>query len=49
MKSIKSKKKWVEDFNEATTLAEDLGVLLEFHEMGEGDETEIIKKVMSLV
>jgi peptide chain release factor 2 len=47
MKSIKSKKKWVEDFNEATTLAEDLGVLLEFHEMGEGDETEIQNKFIT--
>lgn len=44
MKGLKSKKKWVEDFNEATTLVEDLGVLLEFLEMGEADENEVQKK-----
>lgn len=45
MKSLKSKKKWVEDFNEAHTLIEDLGVLLEFLEMGEADEAEVDKKL----
>ena len=45
MKTLKSKKKWVEDFNEANTLIEDLGVLLEFLEMGEADESEVDKKL----
>lgn len=35
MQSIKSKKKWVEDFNTAKTLVGDLGVLIEFHQAGE--------------
>ncbi len=44
MKSIKSKKKWVQDFNAAQTLVNDLEVLLEFQEMGEVEEDEVTKK-----
>ncbi len=44
MKSIKSKKKWVHDFNTAQTLVNDLEVLLEFQEMGEVEEDEVTKK-----
>lgn len=44
MKSLNSKKKWVEDFNRAKTLVSDLEVLLEFHEMGEVDESEVEQK-----
>ncbi len=41
MKSIKSKKKWVEDFNTAKTLVGDLEVLIEFSEAGEVDDSEV--------
>jgi len=44
MKSIKSKKKWVQDFSTAQTLANDLEVLLEFHEAGEVGEEEVTQK-----
>jgi peptide chain release factor 2 len=44
MKSIKSKKKWVEDFNAARTLVNDLEVLLEFQEAGEVEEEEVTQK-----
>ncbi len=41
MQSLKSKKKWVEDFNMAKTLAGDLEVLVEFHQAGEVEESEV--------
>ena len=41
MQSIKSKKKWVEDFNEASTLVGDLEVLFEFQQAGEVSEEEV--------
>lgn len=41
MQSLKSKKKWVEDFNIAETLAGDLEVLVEFHQAGEVEESEV--------
>ncbi len=41
MKSIKSKKKWVDDFNAAESLAVDLEVLLEFQQAGEVTEQEV--------
>lgn len=44
MKAIKSKKKWVEDFNTATTLVNDLEVLLEFFNEGEVEEEEVTQK-----
>ena len=44
MKSIKSKKRWVDDFNSAYTLANDLEVLLEFQDAGEVDEEEVTQK-----
>ena len=43
MKALKSKKKWVEDFNNATALTNDLEVLLEFFEEGEVEESEVTK------
>ena len=46
MKSLKSKKKWVEDFNEAKTLVNDLEVLLEFLELGEVSEDEVDQKLV---
>jgi peptide chain release factor 2 len=44
MKSIKSKKNWVESFNTARTLINDLEVLLEFQEAGEVEEEEVTQK-----
>ncbi len=44
MKSIKSKKKWVEDFNNAKTHINDLEVLLEFLQESEVSEAEVQKK-----
>ena len=41
MQSLKSKKKWIEDFNAAKTLIGDLEVLIEFSQAGELDETEL--------
>ena len=41
MKAIKSKKKWVDDFNTATTLVNDLEVLLEFFDEGEVEQNEV--------
>lgn len=41
MQSIKSKKKWVEDFNDASNLVNDLEVLLEFQQAGEVSEEEV--------
>ena len=43
MKALKSKKKWVKDFNNATALTNDLEVLLEFFEEGEVEESEVTK------
>lgn len=44
MQSIKSKKKWVEDFEEAKTLIGDLEVLMEFQQIGEVSEEEVTKQ-----
>lgn len=44
MQSIKSKKRWVEDFNSAQTLVNDLEVLLEFQQEGEVEEDEVTLK-----
>ncbi len=44
MKLLKSKKKWVEDFNQAKTLVDDLEVLLEFQKEGEVSEEEVQKQ-----
>ncbi len=41
MQTLKSKKKWVEDFNEAKALVGDLEVLMEFQQAGEVTETEV--------
>lgn len=41
MKSLKAKKKWVDDFNSATTLVGDLEVLSEFFQAGEVEEDEV--------
>lgn len=41
MKSLRLKKKWVEDYNQIVTLHEDLLVLYDFYKEGEIDEQEI--------
>ncbi|KPM33241.1 Peptide chain release factor 2 [Croceitalea dokdonensis DOKDO 023] len=49
MKSIKSKKRWVEDFNLAQTLVNDLEVLIEFQEAGEVSDEEVSQKMESAI
>jgi len=41
MKSLRSKKKWVEDFNSIVTNFDEISILLEFYEAGEASEEEI--------
>lgn len=41
MKKIRNKKYWVDSYNGVKSKVEDLGVLMEFHEMGESNEDEI--------
>ncbi len=41
MKSLRFKKKWVEDYNKAVTLNDDLQVLYDFYKEGEVEENEI--------
>jgi peptide chain release factor 2 len=52
MQTLKSKKKWVEDFNEAQNLVGDLEVLVEFQQAGEVTEAEVeqqYKKAIDLI
>jgi len=44
MQSIKSKKRWVQEYNSAQTLINDLEVLLEFQQAGEVGEDEVTQK-----
>ena len=44
MQVLKSKKKWVTDFETAKTMVEDLEVLMEFHELSEVTDDEVIEK-----
>ncbi|WP_339140891.1 peptide chain release factor 2 [Croceitalea sp. MTPC5] len=44
MQAIKSKKRWVQDYNSAQTLVNDLEVLLEFQQAGEVSEEEVTQK-----
>lgn len=44
MQSIKSKKRWVQDYNSAQNLLNDLEVLLEFQQAGEVGEEEVTQK-----
>ena len=41
MKALRTEKKWVEDYNLANTLVNDLEVLLEFHKEGDATEEDI--------
>jgi peptide chain release factor 2 len=43
MKSLRFKKKWVEDYNTIVMLDEDLNVLYDFYKEGEVDETEVVE------
>ncbi len=44
MQAIKSKKRWVQDYDSAQTLVNDLEVLLEFQQAGEVSEEEVTQK-----
>ena len=44
MKSLRFKKKWVEDYRKAVSFDEDLQVLYEFYKEGEVEESEIIQQ-----
>jgi peptide chain release factor 2 len=44
MKSLRFKKKWVEDYNTIVTMNEDLQVLYDFYKEGEVDEAEIAQQ-----
>ncbi|WP_224490347.1 peptide chain release factor 2 [Robertkochia flava] len=41
MKALRTEKKWVEDYNTAKTLVNDLEVLLEFHKEGDATEEDV--------
>ena len=43
MKSLRFKKKWVEDYNAVVTMDEDLHVLYDFYKEGEVDEAEVVQ------
>ncbi|MFD2568008.1 peptide chain release factor 2 [Pseudotenacibaculum haliotis] len=47
MKSLRFKKKWVEDYNKAVSLDEDLQVLYDFYKEGEVDESEVVEQYNS--
>jgi peptide chain release factor 2 len=49
MQVLKSKKRWVIDFENAQTMIGDLEVLMEFHELGEVDEEEVQAKFESII
>ncbi|WP_224482954.1 peptide chain release factor 2 [Robertkochia aurantiaca] len=44
MRSLRTEKKWVEDYRKAKTLTGDLEVLLEFYKEGEAEEEEVISQ-----
>ena len=44
MQVLKSKKRWVTDFENAKTMVGDLEVLMEFYELGEVHEGEVLEK-----
>jgi len=43
MKSLRFKKKWVEDYNTVVTMDEDLQVLYDFYKEGEVEEAEVVQ------
>jgi len=44
MKELRFKKKWIQEYNEAVTLNEDLIVLYDFYKEGDVDENEVIEQ-----
>ena len=44
MQVLKSKKRWVSDFESAKTMVGDLEVLMEFHELGEVADEGVMEK-----
>ena len=48
MKSIRVKKKWVEDYNNAKSLFDDLDVIYEFNKEGEATDKEYIPPCYSI-
>jgi peptide chain release factor 2 len=48
MKELRFKKKWVEDYNKAITLNDDVNVLYEFYKEGEIEESEITAQFENL-
>ncbi|WP_405327373.1 peptide chain release factor 2 [Leeuwenhoekiella sp. LLG6367-2.1] len=49
MRALREKKKWVEDFEKAINLIEDVQVLLEFYKEGDATEAEVVKQYDSVV
>lgn len=49
MRSLRFKKKWVEDYNKAVNLAEDLQVLYEFFKEGDASETELTEQFQNTI
>ena len=52
MRSLRTKKKWIEDYNTAKTLIEDLEVIFEFYKDGEStieDVTKRYEKALNLI
>ena len=49
MRTLREKKKWVEDFEKALNLIEDVQVLLEFYKEGDATEAEVVKQYDSVV
>jgi len=44
MKELRSKKKWVEDYNEVVSLFDDLSVLYDFYKEGDIEEAEVMEQ-----
>ncbi|MCF8714132.1 peptide chain release factor 2 [Joostella atrarenae] len=52
MRELRTQKKWVEDYNKANTLVDDLDVLFEFYKEGEATEEDLVnqfEKAKSLI
>ena len=49
MKTLKGKKKWVNDYNAAKSGLEELQVLLEFYNEGEAEESDVVKQYQKIL
>ena len=49
MKSLRFKKKWVDDYNKAVAFDEDLQVLYDFYKEGEVEESEVFHHFKRLI